>query len=53
MLSRYFHDAEGEAPLFYTGKGCDACRYKGYKGRIAFHELAIVTEEMRGIIMVN
>jgi type II secretory ATPase GspE/PulE/Tfp pilus assembly ATPase PilB-like protein len=50
MIARYFEDAEGETPLFYVGRGCAACRHKGYKGRIAFHELAVVTEEMRGII---
>ena len=50
LLARYFTGTEGAPPLFYAGKGCEICRRKGYKGRIAFHELTIVTEEMRGII---
>jgi type IV pilus assembly protein PilB len=50
VVARYFDDVEDESPVFYVGKGCEVCRRKGYKGRIAIHELAIVTEEMRGII---
>ncbi len=50
LLARYFTGTDGPPPLFYTGKGCEVCRRRGYKGRIAFHELAIITEEMRGII---
>ncbi len=49
-LAKYFYDAEGLKALFYQGKGCEVCRRTGYKGRIGFHELAVVTEEMRGII---
>ena len=50
-LQRYFVD-EGltdEVP-FFRGRGCPACRYTGYKGRIAFHELILVTEEVRTLI---
>ena len=43
-------DEEITVTRLNTGRGCAACRHKGYKGRIAFHELAVVTEEMRGII---
>ena len=30
--------------------GCAACRGTGYKGRIAFHELILITEEIRTLI---
>jgi type II secretory ATPase GspE/PulE/Tfp pilus assembly ATPase PilB-like protein len=50
VLLRYFEE-EGlvEVP-FYRGKGCVHCRGTGYKGRVAFHELVLVTEEVRQLI---
>jgi type II secretory ATPase GspE/PulE/Tfp pilus assembly ATPase PilB-like protein len=50
VLARYFLD-EGltDVPLF-RGRGCPACRGTGYKGRVAFHELIIITEEIRTLI---
>ncbi len=50
VLLRYFEE-EGlvEVP-FYRGRGCAHCRGTGYKGRIAFHELVLVTEEVRQLI---
>jgi type IV pilus assembly protein PilB len=49
-LRRYFLD-EGlvEVP-FFRGRGCPKCRGTGYKGRIAFHELVLITEEIRTLI---
>ncbi|HEX2229577.1 MAG TPA: ATPase, T2SS/T4P/T4SS family [Candidatus Binatia bacterium] len=34
----------------YRGRGCASCRSTGYKGRIALHELLIITDEMRRLI---
>jgi len=49
-LRRYFlDDAPAEVP-FYRGRGCPKCRGTGYKGRIAFHELVLITEEIRSMI---
>jgi len=50
VLRKYFQE-EGliDVPL-YRGRGCQACRGTGYKGRIAFHELIVVTEEIRTLI---
>lgn len=45
-LARYFTETEGLAVSFYMGKGCDICRRTGYKGRVAFHELVVATEEI-------
>ncbi len=51
VLERYFYDSDSEhAPFLYHGVGCAHCRQTGYYGRIAFHELALVTEEMRALI---
>lgn len=50
VLRKYFED-EGLVDVpFYRGRGCPACRNTGFRGRIAYHELVVVTEEMRGMI---
>ncbi len=53
VFSRYFHDSAGKEVSLYVGRGCDACRKSGYSGRVALHELALVTEEMRSLISAN
>jgi type IV pilus assembly protein PilB len=50
VLQKYFLDEGLTDVLFYRGRGCPACRHTGYKGRIAFHELVLVTEEVRSLI---
>ena len=50
ILLRYFEEDGLKEVPFYRGKGCPACRGTGYNGRVAFHELVVVTEEMRGLI---
>ncbi len=52
VLNRYFDDTDELElkPVFYDGRGCSHCRNTGYHGRIAFHEMALVTEEMRALI---
>lgn len=51
LLENYFYDSgEVETPFFYHGAGCPHCRGSGYYGRIAFHELLLITEEMRSLI---
>jgi type IV pilus assembly protein PilB len=51
VLLRYFEE-EGlsEDIPFYRGRGCSVCRHTGYKGRVAFHELVLITEEIRTLI---
>lgn len=50
VLQRYFQDEGLTDVSFYRGRGCLACRGTGYKGRVAFHELILVTEEIRSLI---
>jgi type II secretory ATPase GspE/PulE/Tfp pilus assembly ATPase PilB-like protein len=50
VLLKYFEEDGIKEVPFYRGKGCPACRNTGYSGRIAFHELVIMTEEMRTLI---
>jgi type IV pilus assembly protein PilB len=35
------------------GKGCGSCNMTGYKGRIAIHEILVMDEPMRQLIMNN
>ena len=50
LLQRYFKDEKFDDVTFYRGRGCPACRQTGYKGRVAFHELVLITDEIRGLI---
>lgn len=33
------------------GKGCDVCRQTGYRGRMAIHELVVITKEIKELMM--
>jgi len=37
----------------YVGKGCKACKFTGYKGRIAINEILIPDEDIRELIVVK
>jgi type IV pilus assembly protein PilB len=49
-LRKYFKEEGLTDVPFYRGRGCPACRGTGYKGRVAFHELVLITEEIRTLI---
>ncbi len=34
----------------YIGKGCSECGGSGYKGRIAIHEIVVMTKEMKALL---
>lgn len=51
VLERYFYDIPEDTKIaFSQGVGCPNCRQTGYSGRIAFHELLLVDDEMRTMI---
>ncbi|MDP0500430.1 MAG: GspE/PulE family protein [Verrucomicrobiota bacterium JB022] len=51
QLERYFKDIPDDREVpFYHGRGCNHCRQSGLRGRIAFHELLVVTNELRSLI---
>jgi type IV pilus assembly protein PilB len=50
VLQKYFREDGLVDVPFYRGRGCAACRGTGYKGRVAFHELVLITEEIRTLI---
>jgi type II secretory ATPase GspE/PulE/Tfp pilus assembly ATPase PilB-like protein len=44
----------GAAPLsgtWYAGKGCEACRFTGYKGRSGIFEIVQMTDEIRDMTL--
>lgn len=49
VLDRFFRDYEGEEPTFYR-PSAGLPPGKGYHGRVAIHELAIVSDEIRSLI---
>ncbi|NLB10354.1 MAG: type II/IV secretion system protein [Clostridiaceae bacterium] len=34
-----------------VGTGCNACRQTGYRGRMAIHELIVITEDIKNLLM--
>jgi len=50
VLLKYFEEEGLSEVPFYRGRGCPHCRGTGYHGRVAFHELVLVTEGMRQLI---
>ena len=39
-----------EGQKLYRGKGCTECNEKGYRGRIAIHEIVIITMKMKALL---
>jgi len=35
----------------FRGKGCEACKFTGYKGRIAIYEILMINEAIRDLIL--
>ena len=50
VLSKYFKEEGLTDVQFYRGRGCPKCHNTGYKGRVAIHELVLITEEIRALI---
>ena len=46
MNDLFIWDGKTEVP-FYKSKGCGECKYIGYKGRLAIHEVFILNDKMR------
>ncbi len=38
---------------FYRGRGCDACKGTGYKGRLGLYEFMVMNDELRGLVARN
>lgn len=44
-------EAEAKHTTTYYGKGCSKCSGTGYKGRVAFYECMVITEELKDFIL--
>ncbi len=38
---------------FFRGKGCDTCNFTGYRGRTAIHEIMVLSEEIRELVLAK
>lgn len=38
---------------FYEGKGCEECRFTGYRGRTAIYEILLINEPIRELILAR
>jgi type IV pilus assembly protein PilB len=50
LVEQYFTSTEGEQVVFWKGAGCDRCGNTGFFGRVAIHELFVITQEVRELI---
>jgi len=41
----------GGLTSYYRGKGCEACRFTGHKGRTAIYEILLINEAIREMIL--
>jgi general secretion pathway protein E/type IV pilus assembly protein PilB len=43
----------GTAPTIYKGAGCRACRQTGFRGRTGIHELMVMTDSIREMVVTR
>jgi type IV pilus assembly protein PilB len=46
-----FHLVDEENMNFYKACGCDRCSGTGYRGRVGFYEMMIVTDELKDMVL--
>ncbi len=49
-LEALFVDADYASVKFWRGRGCETCRDSGYAGRIALHEVLVVSDAVRVLV---
>jgi len=50
-LSHLEGNTEEQTPEFFRGKGCEACGFSGFSGRLPIAEFLSVDEDLRGMIL--
>jgi type IV pilus assembly protein PilB len=53
LLETGFAPEEVESLRIHAGRGCDACRGTGFKGRVGLYEVMEVTDGIRDLVMVG
>ena len=53
FLSKFGYKSEDPNAMvtLYEGKGCEECRFKGYKGRVGLYELMTMNEEIAELVV--
>jgi type II secretion system protein E len=46
-----FPEAEIAGTTFYRGRGCEECRFTGYRGRTGIYEILVMSEALRPLII--
>ncbi|MBC8135672.1 MAG: Flp pilus assembly complex ATPase component TadA, partial [Fibrella sp.] len=52
-LGMNLDDIDRSKVTFFRGRGCDACKGSGYKGRVGCYELMPVTDKVRELILAH
>lgn len=53
MEKEIFSRHNVEVDHVYYGKGCSSCQQRGYRGRLAIHELIVIDDKMRELLLNN
>jgi type IV pilus assembly protein PilB len=53
IAAEFPFDPDEDLPKLHKPGGCSACGNTGYKGRMAIHEVMIVTEEVEKLVVEN
>jgi type IV pilus assembly protein PilB len=51
MIKIGFTEEEAKTVKVHKGKGCPSCNNSGYKGRVGFFEIMLITEELKDLIL--
>ena len=51
QLPQTMIDDPSELVTLYRGSGCDKCKKSGFKGRTGIHELLVLTDDLRDMIL--
>ena len=50
ILEQFGIAKKAKGRKFYRGRGCQACRFSGYRGRIGIYELLLISDTLRDLI---
>jgi type IV pilus assembly protein PilB len=53
LIEAGFTAEEAQSVTLYSGRGCNACRRTGYRGRVGLFEVMEITPEVREMILVG
>jgi len=50
VLEQFGIAKQAKGRKFYRGRGCQACRFSGYRGRIGIYEFLLISDPLRDLI---